>query len=194
MFQRKPRRFSRRHSNGRNYHSHEKDSDKLGLRGNSFSKLHPRNNFQSQKSAEKLVEKYNGLAKEALTSGDRVLSESYFQYADHYMRIVEEKALNQNKVINVNKETLLNNKESSNTVANNSQDSQNQSNQEKNKFFKINIIFERLTQKLIHQFLFYRFQNFVFLPLLKFCLKEVLMFASLRFYHLVLLHNVNVAQ
>jgi hypothetical protein len=131
MFQRKPRRFSRRHSNGRNYHSHEKDSDKLGLRGNSFSKLHPRNNFQSQKSAEKLVEKYNGLAKEALTSGDRVLSESYFQYADHYMRIVEEKVLNQNKVVNVNKETLLNNKESSNTVTNNSQDNQNQSNQEK---------------------------------------------------------------
>ena len=123
MFQRKPRRFSRRHSNGRSFHSNEKAPDKLGLRGNSFSKSYPRNNFQSQKGAEKLVEKYTGLAKEALTSGDRVLSESYFQYADHYMRIVEEKALNQNKVINVNKETLLNNKESSNTVANNSQDS-----------------------------------------------------------------------
>jgi hypothetical protein len=131
MFQRKPRRFSRRHSNGRSYHSHEKDSDKLGLRGNLFSKSHPRNNFQSQKSAEKLVEKYNGLAKEALTSGDRVLSESYFQYADHYMRIVEEKTLNQNKVINVNKETLLNNKESSHKVTNNNQDSQSQNTQEK---------------------------------------------------------------
>ena len=83
MFQRKPRRFSRRQSNGRNYHhSHEKNSDNRGLRSNSFPNLHSRNNFQSQKSAEKLVEKYNGLAKEALTSGDRVLSESFFQYAD----------------------------------------------------------------------------------------------------------------
>ena len=80
MFQRKPRRFSRRHSNGRGYHSHEKDSDKLGLRVNSFSKPHTRNNFQSQKSAEKLVEKYSGLAKDALTSGDRVLSENYLNH------------------------------------------------------------------------------------------------------------------
>ena len=131
MFQRKPRRFSRRHSNGRGYHLHEKDSDKLGLRASSFSKPHSRNNFQSQKSAEKLVEKYNGLAKEALTSGDRILSESYFQHADHFMRIVEEKALNQSKVINVNKETVVNDKESTHNATNNNPISQNQSAQEK---------------------------------------------------------------
>tara|TARA_Y100000590_G_scaffold389057_1_gene463833 strand:+ start:80 stop:481 length:402 start_codon:yes stop_codon:yes gene_type:complete len=132
MFQRKPRRFSRRQSNGRNYHhSHEKNSDNRGLRSNSFPNLHSRNNFQSQKSAEKLVEKYNGLAKEALTSGDRVLSESFFQYADHYMRIVAEKNLNQGKVINVNKETLQNNKESTHKEADNNQDSKNQNIQEK---------------------------------------------------------------
>ena len=122
MFQRKPRRFSRRHSNGRSFHSNEKTPDNLGLRGNSFSKSYPRNNFQSQKGAEKLVEKYTGLAKEALTSGDRILSESYFQYADHYIRIVEEKALNQNKVVNVNKETSL-------EVTNTNQDNQNQDSQ-----------------------------------------------------------------
>ena len=132
MFQRKPRRFSRRQSNGRNYHhSHEKNSDNRGLRSNSFTNSHSRNNFQSQKSAEKLVEKYNGLAKEALTSGDRVLSESFFQYADHYMRIVAEKNLNQGKVINVNKETLQNKKESTHKEADNNQDSQNQNVQEK---------------------------------------------------------------
>ena len=130
MFQRKQRRFSRRHSNGRGYHSHEKDSEKLGIRPNSFSKLHPRNSFQSQKSAEKLVEKYTGLAKDALTSGDRILSESYFQHADHFMRIVQEKTLNQNKVINVNKETVINDKESADNVNNNTI-SQNQSVEEK---------------------------------------------------------------
>ena len=44
--------------------------------------------------AEKLLEKYNGLAKEALSSGDKILSESYFQYADHFLRVVE----NQNSI------------------------------------------------------------------------------------------------
>ena len=42
-----------------------------------------------------LVEKYNLLAKEALTSGDRTLSENYYQHADHFMRIVYEKNLAQ---------------------------------------------------------------------------------------------------
>jgi len=132
MFQRKSRRYSRRQSNGRNFHhSHEKNSDNRGIRSNSFSNLRPRNNFQSQKSAEKLVEKYNGLAKEALTSGDRILSESFFQHADHYMRIVEEKTSNQDKVVNVNKETLQNNKESSHKVTDNNQDIKSQNIREK---------------------------------------------------------------
>jgi len=45
-------------------------------------------------NAEKLLEKYNGLAKEALSSGDKILSESYFQHADHFLRVVE----NQNSI------------------------------------------------------------------------------------------------
>jgi len=132
MFQRKPRRFSRRPSNGRSFHhSHEKNSDNRGLRSNSFSNSHSRNNFQSQKSAEKLVEKYNDLAKEALTSGDRVLSESFFQYADHYMRIVEEKNLNQNKVINVNKEKVVNSAELTHKISDENKDNKNQNGEEK---------------------------------------------------------------
>ena len=132
MFQRKPRRFSRRPSNGRSFHhSHEKNSDNRGLRSNSFSNSHSRNNIQSQKSAEKLVEKYNDLAKEALTSGDRVLSESFFQYADHYMRIVEEKNLNQNKVINVNKEKVVNSEELTHKISDENKDNKNQNGEEK---------------------------------------------------------------
>jgi len=131
MFQRKPRRFSRRPSNGRSFHhSHEKNSDNRGLRSNSFSNSHSRNNIQSQKSAEKLVEKYNDLAKEALTSGDRVLSESFFQYADHYMRIVEEKNLNQNKVINVNKEKVVNSAELTHKISDENKDNKNQNGEE----------------------------------------------------------------
>ena len=45
-----------------------------------------------------MVEKYNILAKEALSSGDKILSETYSQHADHFMRILKEKALNQSKI------------------------------------------------------------------------------------------------
>ena len=37
----------------------------------------------------KLLEKYNTLAKEALSKGDQTLSENYYQHADHFLRIVE---------------------------------------------------------------------------------------------------------
>ena len=46
--------------------------------------------------AEKLLEKYNGLAKEALLNGDKILSESYYQHADHFLRVVENQNLIQN--------------------------------------------------------------------------------------------------
>ena len=46
--------------------------------------------------AEKLLEKYNGLAREALLNGDKILSESYYQHADHFLRVVENQNLIQN--------------------------------------------------------------------------------------------------
>ena len=42
-------------------------------------------------NASKLVEKYNDLAREALSKGDKILSENYFQHADHFTRILSEK-------------------------------------------------------------------------------------------------------
>ena len=45
-----------------------------------------RNNY----NASKLIEKYNNLAREALSSGDKILSENYFQHADHFTRILNE--------------------------------------------------------------------------------------------------------
>ncbi len=41
-------------------------------------------------NASKLIEKYNDLAREALTNGDKILSENYFQHADHFTRIIED--------------------------------------------------------------------------------------------------------
>ena len=53
-------------------------------------KIPGRNNH----NASKLIEKYNDLAREALSKGDKILSESYFQHADHFMRILNEQANN----------------------------------------------------------------------------------------------------
>ena len=49
-------------------------------------KIPNRNNH----NASKLIEKYNNLAREALSVGDKILSENYFQHADHFTRIQSE--------------------------------------------------------------------------------------------------------
>ena len=94
MYQNRPRRF-RRHSNGRNRQPRDNGGAQARLGSNSFSNSQTRNHFRTPQSAEKLFEKYNTLAKEALTSGDKTLSENYFQHADHFARIIENKNINQ---------------------------------------------------------------------------------------------------
>ena len=60
------------------------------------------NNFQRKSfdrngfNAEKLLEKYKNLAKEASSNGDKILSESYYQYADHFLRVIGNRNLIQN--------------------------------------------------------------------------------------------------
>ena len=54
----------------------------------SFKRKAPgRNNH----NAPKLIEKYNDLAREASSNGDKILSENYLQHADHFTRILNEK-------------------------------------------------------------------------------------------------------
>ena len=56
--------------------------------GDNFKRKSPgRNNH----NAPKLIEKYNDLAREALSNGDKILSENYLQHADHFMRILNER-------------------------------------------------------------------------------------------------------
>ena len=61
--------------------------------GSNFSKSE---NFQRKSpgrnnhNASKLIEKYSNLAREALSSGDKILSENYFQHADHFTRILND--------------------------------------------------------------------------------------------------------
>ena len=42
-------------------------------------------------NASKLIEKYSNLAREALSTGDKILSENYFQHADHFTRVLNER-------------------------------------------------------------------------------------------------------
>ena len=98
MFQRKIRRFRHR-SNGRGHQRSANGGGRTRIGSNSFLNDDRRNNFRPVQSAEKLLERYNVLAKEALSSGDKILSENYLQHADHFARIIEMKNSyhNQNK-------------------------------------------------------------------------------------------------
>ena len=42
-------------------------------------------------NAPKLIEKYNDLAREASSNGDKILSENYLQHADHFTRVMNER-------------------------------------------------------------------------------------------------------
>ena len=76
--------------NSRNFKSNG-DNSKFGSNfsnNDNFKRKAPgRNNH----NAPKLIEKYNDLAREALSNGDKILSENYLQHADHFTRILNEK-------------------------------------------------------------------------------------------------------
>ena len=75
--------------NDRNYKSNNdrtKFSSNFSNSDNFQRKIPGRNNH----NAPKLIEKYNNLAREALSGGDKILSENYFQHADHFTRILSE--------------------------------------------------------------------------------------------------------
>ena len=67
-------------------------------------------------NAPKLIEKYNDLAREALSKGDKILSENYFQHADHFTRILDEKEINNKSKISEN----LSSKSESEVISNES--------------------------------------------------------------------------
>ncbi len=72
----------------------------------SFKRKSPgRNNH----NAPKLIDKYNDLAREALSNGDKILSENYLQHADHFTRILNERE-------SFKRDKILHNKSEMNTV------------------------------------------------------------------------------
>ena len=83
---------NRRNNFRRNDRNFKSNNDRPKYRSNfsnneNFQRKAPgRNNH----NASKLIEKYNNLAREALSGGDKILSENYFQHADHFTRIQNE--------------------------------------------------------------------------------------------------------
>ena len=84
---------NRRNSFRRNDRSFKSNGDRSKF-GSNFTnndnfkrKVPGRNNH----NAPKLIEKYNDMAREALSNGDKILSENYLQHADHFTRVLREK-------------------------------------------------------------------------------------------------------
>ena len=127
MFQRNRRGFRRR-PNGRSHQSQENGYMQPRSRSNSFSSNQSRNNFRPTQSAEKLLEKYNSLAKEAMSLGDKTLCENYLQHADHFMRVIEDKSKNKEQISAtvINKSTTDNKPPSENIETKNKDVTKNQ--------------------------------------------------------------------
>tara|TARA_Y100001980_G_C14212548_1_gene71658 strand:+ start:32 stop:484 length:453 start_codon:yes stop_codon:yes gene_type:complete len=107
--------------NDRNYKSNserQKFNSNFSNNDNFIRKVPGRNNH----NAPKLIEKYNDLAREALSNGDKILSENYLQHADHFTRIFNEResykrekyleSKSQNNS-DINEENIVNSKQNS---------------------------------------------------------------------------------
>ena len=93
----------------------------------SNSEFRHRNPGRNNQNAAKLVDKYNNLAREALSSGDKILSENYLQHADHFSRILSLQEINKsndekNNIIEQNfsnnKKDVLENKDNNTNLEN----------------------------------------------------------------------------
>ena len=91
--------------NDRNFKSNaerQKFSSNFSNNDNFKRKAPGRNNH----NAPKLIEKYNDLAREALSNGDKILSENYLQHADHFTRILNEREILRKEKFFENKTSL----------------------------------------------------------------------------------------
>ena len=89
------RNFRKRNGNG-----HKTNGD-----FNSNHDFKRRNPGKNNQNAAKLVVKYNDLAREALSNGDKILSENYLQHADHFSRILSSQEILKDANLNTQKIT-----------------------------------------------------------------------------------------
>ena len=95
-----------RNNNNRrnNFRRNERNFKSNGDRNKFSSNFSNNDSFQrkmpgrNNHNASKLIEKYSNLAREALSGGDKILSENYFQHADHFMRVLNERDLQKKNI------------------------------------------------------------------------------------------------
>ena len=75
--------------NDRNFKSNA-DRPKFGSNYSNNENFKRKAPGRNNHNASKLIEKYSNLAREALSTGDKILSENYFQHADHFTRILND--------------------------------------------------------------------------------------------------------
>ena len=83
---------NRRNNFRRNDRSFKSNGDRNKFNSNfsNSENFHRKIPNRNNHNASKLIDKYSNLAREALSSGDKILSENYFQHADHFTRILNE--------------------------------------------------------------------------------------------------------
>tara|TARA_B100000242_G_C43007626_1_gene468362 strand:+ start:972 stop:1364 length:393 start_codon:yes stop_codon:yes gene_type:complete len=76
--------------NDRSFKNNVIDKNKFGTNFSNNDNFQRKSQGRNNHNASKLYEKYNNLAREALSSGDKIMSENYFQHADHFKRILND--------------------------------------------------------------------------------------------------------
>ena len=110
IFKNNFRRNRFKSNNDRNFRKRQNNGHKNHNDFNNNNDFRHRNTGRNNQNAAKLVDKYNNLAREALSSGDKILSENYLQHADHFSRILSLQELNkaQNENNNIIEQNFTN--------------------------------------------------------------------------------------
>ena len=92
--------------NDRNFKNNGSDRNKFNSNFSNNDNFKRKSPGRNNHNAPKLIEKYNDLAREALSNGDKILSENYLQHADHFTRILNEReSFRRDKFLENNSET-----------------------------------------------------------------------------------------
>ena len=115
-FKNNHRRNRFRPNSDRNFKKRNGNGHKLNGDFNNNSEFKRKNPGRNNQNAAKLIEKYNDLAREALSNGDKILSENYLQHSDHFARILNSQEASKIVNLETNKTTENDIKEKSDEV------------------------------------------------------------------------------
>ena len=116
--------------NTRNFKSNS-DTSKFGSNFSNNENFKRKVPGRNNHNAPKLIEKYNDLAREALSNGDKILSENYLQHADHFTRVLNEReSFRKDKFTNTKSENNVENPDNDPNI--NEQDSEKDLNNKSN--------------------------------------------------------------